>query len=87
MLLNEAPSGQVTAYDRQNLPVYAELLDADDAGIGWAEGVHSILGLDVAIDEATARHCWESHLARARWIVGEGLGAALQAFGENSKSL
>ena len=85
MLRNVAPSGQVTVYDRQNLPVYAELLDADDAGIGWTEGVRSILGLDASVDGETARQCWESHLARARWIVGEGLGPALKAFGRKSK--
>lgn len=85
MLRNVAPSGQVIDYDRQNLPVYAELLDADAAGIGWAEGVRSILGLDDTVDDMTARKCWDSHLARARWIVGEGLGSALQAFGRNSE--
>jgi hypothetical protein len=85
VLRNVAPSGQVTSYDRQNLPVYAELLDADAAGMDWADGARLILRLDAALDGATARNCWESHLARARWIVGEGLGPAFQAFGRNSK--
>ena len=84
VLLNVAPSGQVTDYDRQSLPVYAELLDADTAGMGWAESARSILGLDVVADRMTARRCWESHLARARWIVGEGLGSALETFGRNA---
>jgi hypothetical protein len=85
VLLNVAPSGQVTGYDRQNLPVYAELLDADAAGMGWTERTRLILGLDAAVDDETARNCWESHLARAHWIVGEGLGSALQAFGHKSE--
>ena len=85
MLRNVAPSGQVTIYDQQNLPVYAELLDAEAAGMDWGEGARLILGLDDAVDSETARKCWESHLARARWIVGEGLGSALQAFGRNSE--
>lgn len=85
MLRNVAPSGQVTGYDRQTLPIYAELLDADAAGMGWAEGALLILGLDVTVDGETARKCWESHLARAHWIVGEGLGPALQAFGRKSE--
>lgn len=85
MLRNVAPSGQVTEYDRQNLPVYAELLDADAAGIDWAEGARLILGLDVTVNGETTRKCWESHLARARWVVGEGLGSALQAFGRKSE--
>ena len=85
MLLNVAPSGQVTAYDRQNLPIYAELLDADAAGMGWTEGARLILDLDVAVDGEIAQKCWESHLARAHWIVGEGLGSALEAFGRKSE--
>ena len=84
MLRNVAPSGQVTDYDRQTLPVYAELLDADAAGVDWVEGARSILGLDASADRMTARRCWESHLARARWIVGEGLGSALETFGRNA---
>jgi hypothetical protein len=85
VLRNVAPSGQLTGYDRQNLPVYAELLDANAAGMGWAEGARLILDLDVAVDSENARKCWESHLARARWIVGEGLGSALQAFERKSE--
>lgn len=83
MLRNEAPSGHVTEYDRQNLAIYAEMLDADNAGITWADGVRLILGLEVSNDGETARRCWESHLDRARWIVGEGLSPALQAFSRN----
>ena len=85
MLRNVAPNGQVTIYDRQNLPVYAELLDAEASGMDWAEGARLILGLDVAVEGEIARMCWESHLARARWIVGEGLGSTLEAFGRNSE--
>ena len=62
MLQEVAPNGQVTPYDWQNLPVYAELLDADASGMDWAEGARLILGLDVAAEGETARKCWESHL-------------------------
>src|SRR3546814_17993633 len=55
VLRNVAPSGQATDYDQQNLPVYAELLDAHAAGVDWAEGGRLILGLDVAVDGETAR--------------------------------
>src|SRR3546814_3480383 len=51
-----------TLFRSQNLPVYAELLDAHAAGVDWAEGGRLILGLDVAVDGETARKCWESHL-------------------------
>jgi len=77
-----APSGDaVLDYDRRNLLTYAELLDATDAGVDWREGSLDILGIDPATEADRARCCWDSHLARARWIVGEGLGAAVEAFG------
>lgn len=77
-----APAGEdVLDYDRRNLLTYAELLDAADAGLDWREGSLDILGIDPVADADRARCCWDSHLARARWIVGEGLGAAIEAFG------
>ena len=78
-----APSGGATSYDRCHLMIYAALLDADETGLGWAESATRILGRDVASDREGARLCWESHLARARWIVGEGLASAVEAFGSN----
>lgn len=80
-LLDHAPCGEVSGYDRDHLLVYAELLDADASGIGWMEGASPILGIDPCADREAARMCWDSHLARARWIVGAGLGAAIVAFG------
>lgn len=85
-LLDVAPEGEVSAYDRRNLVTYAELLDAADAGVDWASGAVSILGFDPDCDPETTRRCWETHLVRARWIVGDGLASALEAFGRNSKS-
>lgn len=77
-----APSEDaVVDYDRRHLLTYAELLDAADAGIDWRAGSLAILGVDPEADADHARCCWDSHLARARWIVGEGLGTALAAFG------
>jgi len=77
-----APSGDtVLDYDRRNLLTYAELLDAADAGVDWRDGSLDILGIDPVADADRARCCWDSHLARARWIIGEGLGAAIEAFG------
>lgn len=77
-----APSGDtVLDYDRRNLLTYAELLDAAEAGIGWQAGSLEILGIDPDSDADRARCCWDSHLARARWIVGDGLGTAVETFG------
>lgn len=79
-------SDDVVDYDRRNLLIYAELLDADDAGLGWREGALDILGIDPVEDPEGARRCWDSHLARARWIVGKGLPLAILAFGEGARS-
>lgn len=77
-----APAGDaVLEYDRRHLLTYAELLDAADAGIGWEAGSLAVLGLDPAVDSEHARSCWDSHLSRARWITGDGLGSAIEAFG------
>lgn len=80
MLRNEAPSGQISDYDLQHLTIYAELLDADANGVDWVEGVRSVLSLNRHTPPALARHCWESHLVRARWIVGNGLESAITSF-------
>lgn len=80
-LENIAPEGPATPYDRRQLLIYAELIDAADAGVDWREGAEPILGLDPLSDPEMVRRCWESHLARARWIVGDGLGDAIAAFG------
>ena len=80
MLLNEAPTGQVSDYDRMHLAVYAELLDADATGVGWVEGASTLLQMAKDTPGDIARRCWESHLHRARWILGEGLAEAIVAF-------
>ena len=79
--MNErAPDGlTVSEYDRCNLSLYAALLDAAEAGQDWRNAASIIMGLDVSYVGAEA--CWRSHLERARWIVGEGLGQAIEAFG------
>jgi hypothetical protein len=80
-----APSGEaVLDYDRRHLLIYAELLSAEDEGIAWQVGALEILGIDPATEAARARACWDSHLARARWITGAGLGTAIAAFGEQA---
>ena len=76
-----APTGDVSDYDRRNLLIYAALIDADDAGMDWARGAAEILGFEPGFDRVLARGCWQTHLARARWIIGEGLASAVVAFG------
>jgi hypothetical protein len=82
-----APSGEtVFDYDRRHLLTYAELLDADKDGIAWQDAALEILGMDPVADAMSARTCWDTHLARARWITGAGLRSAITAFGEQARS-
>lgn len=75
-----APSAAAAVdYDRRHLSLYAALLDAHDAGEDWRDAATRLMRLDVTACDAEA--CWRSHLERARWIVGDGLAAALAAFG------
>lgn len=72
-----APSdGEVTDYDRRHLPLYAALLDAEEAGQRWQDVAVTLMRLDVTASFAEA--CWRSHVERARWIVGDGLVQAIQ---------
>ena len=74
-----APSGESAVdYDRRHLALYGALLEADEAGDDWRDAAVSLMQLDVTACGAEA--CWRSHLERARWIVGDGLGSALVAF-------
>ena len=75
-----APVGDdVVDYDRRHLALYAALLDAADSGCDWRDAATGLMRIDAAREGAEA--CWRSHFERARWIVGEGLGSALEAFG------
>lgn len=83
-----APTGEtVLDYDRRHLLTYAELLDAEKDGITWQDGALEILGIDPVTDATRARTCWDSHLARARWITGAGLRSAIIAFGEQARAV
>ncbi|QPI71955.1 hypothetical protein [Sphingobium sp. Cam5-1] len=81
MVARTAPVGNnVVEYDQQHLALYAAILDADAAGLDWRDAAPRLMGIDVM--DAGARACWASHLERARWIVGDGLGNAILAFGQ-----
>lgn len=65
-------SDTVTAYDRAHFITYLKLLDADAAGLDWQTTVQTVLSVDPASDIKTARHIYEAHLARARWMCSTG---------------
>lgn len=74
-----APQNHVTEYDRRQLALYAALLDAEAAGMGWQDAAATVMLIDPG--QEGAERCWASHIARARWIIGEGLAQASEAFG------
>jgi hypothetical protein len=81
-----APTGNaVVDYDRRHLALYAALLEADDAGGAWQDAATSLMQIDVTNCDAEA--CWRSHLERARWIVGNGLGTAIDAFNQRGPEI
>lgn len=77
----EAPSGDVTPYDRHHLALYAALLDAETMGTEWRDAARTLMLLNP--EGKDTQRCWKSHLDRARWIVGEGLAQACTAFGSD----
>ena len=65
-------SAELTPYDEQHLATYLRLLDADEEGADWREAVKIIFGLDPDREPQRARHVYDSHLARARWMTQAG---------------
>lgn len=79
-LMQNAPCGAPEDYDQIHLALYAALLDAEALGVMWQEVASTVMQLEPGL-EGTER-CWRSHLERARWIVGDGLAYAVEAFGK-----
>ena len=74
-----APSDSVlTDYDRKHFLTYARLIDAANEGVEWKTAAASILQRNVVGDPDAAKLCYDSHLARTRWIASEGLEGILK---------
>lgn len=70
---DQAPEADVlTGYDQEHLVTYLRLLDADAEGADWTEVARLVLHIDPAHESERARRAWESHLARAKWMVEHG---------------
>jgi hypothetical protein len=73
------PEGdKLTDYDERHLSTYLRLLDAADEGADWREAVRIIFGLDPTDEPQRARIVYDSHLARARWMIRTGYRHLLQ---------
>ncbi len=63
-----APSEPVlTAYDEQHMVTYLRLFDAD--GADWREVARIVLHIDPIREPDRARRAFDSHLARAKWML------------------
>lgn len=80
-------ASDVTDYDRAHFLTYARLLDAADGNTDWRQNARTILGCDRMADDETIRRCWDSHLARARWIISEGLALVVGTETETDKAI
>jgi hypothetical protein len=63
---------RVNAYDEAHLATYLRLLDAAEEGADWREAAKIVFGLDVDADPERAKHMYDTHLARARWMTEQG---------------
>jgi hypothetical protein len=68
-----APSGEtLTSYDQEHLVTYLRLLDADAEGADWREVAKIVLHIDPTREPDRARHAFETHLVRAKWMSESG---------------
>jgi hypothetical protein len=79
-----APCSSPTPYDQSHLALYAALIDAETAGLGWRDIAMTVLQLDPG--EAGVEQCVLSHLQRAKWITSHGLRQAIEAFGSHTEN-
>jgi hypothetical protein len=70
---DEAPTAAtITRYDERHLITYLRLLDAAAQKVPWRQVARDILRKDPSRKTSGAKRCWESHLARARWMSEHG---------------
>ena len=62
----------LTTYDEQHVITYLRLLDADAESADWREIAKLVLHIDPDREPERAQRAFDSHLARARWMVEHG---------------
>ena len=82
---DRAPSAdEMTFYDEQHMVTYLRLLDADVLGAVWQEVAQVVLHRGPGAEPEQSRRCWESHLARAHWMMTRGYRMLLNCVAEQS---
>jgi hypothetical protein len=83
---DEAPDGpDITIYDEVHFVTYLRLLDAERDSADWAEVARIVLHRDPAAEAERTRRCWESHVARARWMTKSGYRRILEQAVEEAR--
>ena len=59
----------LTGYDEEHVVTYLRLLDADADGADWREARGLVLHIDPYREPERARHAFDTHLARAKWMT------------------
>ena len=81
---NVAPTEPaLTGYDQEHLVTYLRLLDADTEGADWREVARVVLHIDPDREPDRARHAFDSHLARAKWMTEHGYRDLLRGGASN----
>ena len=81
---NVAPTEPaLTGYDQEHLVTYLRLLDADTEGADWREVARVVLHIDPVREPDRARHAFDSHLARAKWMTEHGYRDLLRGGASN----
>ena len=62
----------LTIYDEQHIITYLRLLDADRVHADWREVARIVLHIDPDRETERARHAFDTHLARAKWMTEHG---------------
>ena len=81
---NVAPTDPaLTDYDQEHLVTYLRLLDADTEGADWRAVARVVLHIDPDRESDRARHAFDSHLARAKWMTEHGYRHLLRGDASN----
>ncbi len=72
-VVDVAPNAStLTAYDEQHVVTYMRLLHAESEKADWREAARLVLHIDPEHEPDRARNCYQSHLARAKWLTEHG---------------
>ena len=73
LIADAAPTEpHLTDYDRAHLTIYLRLLDAESDAAPWEEIARIVMNLDPQRAPDRAQRAYETHLARAHWLVEHG---------------